>query len=364
MSISMTEDSTSHRGTRFLVIAASLTIIVWGVNQAQPVLVLLLVSVFLAMLGTPPVIWLERKRVPTIVAVMIVVAAMIVILLLVGVFVGASVASFSDSMPLYQKRIHEQLLSLKTQLASKGVTITDQVLLDYLHPGALMSLTAGLLTGMGSALSNIVLILLTVVFMLLEASSFPHKLRAILGDPEQAFPQFTRFVDDIKRYMVIKTLISLCAGILVGTWLQILGVQYSILWGFLAFLLHYVPNIGMVFAAVPAVLFALIQLGVGGAALTAVGYLTISFILGSVVEPKVMGRRLGLSTLVVFLSLILWGSILGLIGMVLCVPITMTLKFAFENSDSTRWIAVLLGPERPAENIPESGKIRLSRKRG
>jgi AI-2 transport protein TqsA len=230
------------------------------------------------------------------------------------------------------------------------------MLLEYVNPGALMKLAVGMLGGLGSALSNIVLILLTVTFILLEASSFPVKLRAVLGDPQQAFPQFTRFVDDIKRYMIIKTGISLTAGILIGIWLSVLGVDSPVLWGFLAFLLHYVPNVGSVIAAVPAIILSLVQFGIGRAALTAAGYLAVSLILGNVVEPKLMGRRLGLSTLVVFLSLIFWGSLLGLIGVVLCIPFTMTLKFACENNESTRWIAVLLGPEAPAESIPPVSK--------
>jgi predicted PurR-regulated permease PerM len=105
-------------------------------------------------------------------------------------------------------------------------------------------------------------------------------------------------------------------------------------------------------ASIPAVLLALIQLGVGPAALAAAGYLVVGFILGNVVEPRIMGRKLGLSTLVVFLSLIFWGSLLGLIGVVLCIPFTMTMKFAFESSKSTRWIAVLLESEKFDVSIP------------
>ena len=214
-----------------------------------------------------------------------------------------------------------------------------------------MNLTARLLAELGSALSNIVLILLTVAFILFEASSFPVKLRAVLGDPQQVFPQFTRFVGDIERYMAIKTLISLATGILIGIWLAILGVDFPVLWGFLAFLLNYVPSVGSTIAAVPAVLLAFIQLGIGRAAMAASGFMAVNFILDNVIETRLMGRRLGLSTLVVFLSLIFWGSLLGPVGMVLCIPLTMTLKFACENNKSTRWIAVLLAPEAPAESM-------------
>ena len=127
----------------------------------------------------------------------------------------------------------------------------------------------------------------------------------------------------------------------------ILGVDFPVLWGFLAFLLNYVPSVGSSIAAVPAVLLALVQLGIGPAVLATAGFMAVNFILDNVIETRLMGRRLGLSTLVVFLSLVFWGSLLGPIGMVLCIPLTMTLKFACENNASARWIAVLLGPEVP-----------------
>jgi AI-2 transport protein TqsA len=353
----MTEQSNSERGIRLLVIAAALVIIIGGINQAQSVLVSFLVAVFLAMLGTSPVLWLERKRIPSVVAVLIVVTGMITVMLIIGGLVGTSLNSFIDALPLYQQRIHEQISVLRVILAKRGIPVTDKMLLEYINPDTMMKLSVGMIGGLGSALSNILLILLTVTFILLEASSFPVKLRAILGDPQQAFPQFTRFVDDIKRYMIIKTGISLSAGILIGVWLSILGVDSPVLWGFLAFLLHYVPNIGAIIAAIPVIMLTFVQFGFGRAALTATGYLVVSFIFGNVVEPRLMGRRLGLSTLVVFLSLIFWGSLLGLIGVVLCIPFTMTLKFACENNKNTQWIAVLLGPEVPAESMPPVLKI-------
>ena len=350
------EQDSSSRSTRLLVIAASLVVIIYGISQAQSVVALFLVSVFLALIGTPPVLWLERKRVPSFVAVMSVIAVMIALLLLIAGVVGSSLNTFSEVLPFYQARMHEQVLALKALLATKHIVVTEKVLLEYLNPGSVMSLIAGFFAGMSSALSSIIFVLLTVTFILLEASSFPIKLRSVLGDPQRAFPQVTKFVNDIRRYVVIKTIISLIAGVTIGLWLYILGVDFPILWGFVAFLLHYIPNLGQILAAIPAVLLALLQLGMGPAALAAAGYLVVGFTLGNVVEPRLMGRQLGLSTLVVFLSLMLWGGLLGPIGVVLCVPITMSLKFAFESSESTRWIAVLLGSEKSPESILQVSK--------
>src|ERR1035437_4458095 len=342
----MTEQSNSFRGMRILVSVAAFVIIIAGINLAQSVVVLFLVSVFLALLGTPPVLWLKEKRIPSGIAVLIVMTVMIIILILIGAQIGTSVSSFSNELPLLQSRIREQVLELSLLLTSKGIVVTNKFLLEYINPEAIMRLTANLLSGLGSVLSDLVLILLTVTFILLEVSSFPIKLRTVLGDPKQVFPQFTKFAVDMKRYMVIKTLINIGTGILIGLWMYILGVQYPVLCGFLAFLLHYIPNIGAIIAAIPAALMALVQLGMGKALLVCIGNLLVGFIVGNVIEPRLMGRKLGLSTLVVFLSLIFWGSVLGLIGAILCIPLTMTLKFAFEENESTKWIAVLLGSEK------------------
>ena len=350
--MSIPKQSDSQRVTRFLVIAAALVIIIGGINQAEPVLASFLVAVFLAVIGTPPVLWLEKKRVPSIAAVLIIVAGMIAIMLIIGVVVGTSINSFSAALPSYQTRLREDVSALNALLTSHGISGIDKVMLGYIKPEEVMKLTAGMLTGLGSALSNIVLILLTVTFILFEASSFPVKLRAVFADPQKAFPQFTRFVDDIKRYMVIKTLMSLATGVLVGIWLSILGVDFPDSLGLPGFSDALCAQYRLYYRRCSGSLLTLIQLGAGTAALVAAGYLVVDLILGNVFETRLMGRRLGLSTLVVFLSLIFWGSLLGLIGMVLSVPFTMALKFACENSESTRWIAVLLGHELSIKDIP------------
>ena len=347
----MTAQDNKQRGVRFLFIMAALVIIIWGIYQAQSVLAPFLVSVFLTVIGTSPLLWLERKRVPSVIAVLLVVGGIICILLFIGALVGTSVNRFSNALPFFEERIQERFVPLKELLTSKGIESPDKLVLKYVDPGVLMRLTAGLFSGLGSVFSDIVLILLTVTFILLEASSFPVKLRAVLGVSQAAFPQFSRFVDTVKRYMVIQTAISLTVGSLSGIWLAILDVNFPVLLGLLAFLLNYVPNLGSIIATIPAVLLAFIQLGTGGAALTVAGYIVIHFTLGNIVQPRLMGRGLGLSTLVVFLSLIFWGNLLGPVGMVLAIPITMTFKIAFENNESTRWIAVLLGSEPYAEDV-------------
>jgi predicted PurR-regulated permease PerM len=211
-----------------------------------------------------------------------------------------------------------------------------------------MRLASKMLTGLGNVLSNAVLIVLTVIFMLLEATAFPEKLREAFGSSTGSMGAFMK---DINRYMVIKTWASLATGALAALCMALLGVDYAILWGVLAFMFNYVPNIGSIIAAVPAVLLALVQQGGMIALLAAAGYVLINLLIGTFIEPRFMGRGLGLSTLVVFLSLVFWGWILGPVGMLLSVPLTMAAKIALSRSEDTRWLSILLGNAAPQEAV-------------
>ena len=230
----------------------------------------------------------------------------------------------------------------------KGMNIPTGEYMSHFEPGAAVQFVADLLNGLGKVLGNAFLIFLTVVFILFETASFPRKFRAVADDPDHALDRFTDFREKVKRYLVIKTVASLGTGVAIGLWLAVLGVDYPMLWGLLAFLLNYVPNIGSIIAAVPAVLFAAVQLGPGAALWSAAGYLVVNVVVGSLIEPRFMGRGLGLSALVVFLSLVFWGWVLGPVGMFLSVPLTMMIKIALDSRPDTHWIAVLLGPEGAA----------------
>jgi len=257
--------------------------------------------------------------------------------------VSTSLNHFLKSLPDYQDRLSTSVASLIGWLREKGMNIPEAEVHEAFHPGSVMRLAGTLLSAMSSVLTNAFLILLTVVFILLEAADFPKKLEAALKKPEDSLATIEKFSRSANRYVVIKTGISATVGVAISLWLLILGVDYPVLWGTLAFLLNYVPNIGSIIAAVPAALLALVQLGVGSALLTVLGFLVVNNVLGNLVEPKLMGRGLGLSTLVVFLSLVFWGWVLGPIGMILSVPLTSLIKIGLESHEGTRGLAIMLG---------------------
>jgi AI-2 transport protein TqsA len=334
-----------------LLILASFIIVVAGMKAASSLLVPFFLAVFVAVICAPPLFWLQRKGVPKILALVLILAAILVVGSLFGALIGPSLNDFLSSLPGYQERLSTHIAGLINWLREKGVNIPQEEVAGTLHPGWVMSLAGGIFSALSSVLTNGFLILLTVVFILLEVADFPDKLKAVLRNPERSLSTIEKFSQDAKRYLIIKTLISAATGLTIWLWLLILGVDYPVLWGTLAFLLNYVPNIGSIIAALPAVLLSLVQLGVGSALLTVLGFAVANIVLGNLVEPKLMGRRLSLSALVVFLSLVFWGWVLGPIGMILSVPMTSLVKIALESYEETRGLAIMLGSGTEIEGI-------------
>lgn len=333
----------SVKVSQVLIILACLVIVAAGLNAAKVILVPFLLAGFIAILSASPMFWLQRRGLPTWLALLIVILGVFLAGVLLAGLVGTSVSDFSQNLPQYEARLRLQADSLAAWLAKYHISVSKEALTDMFDPGAAMKLVASLFNALTNVLANGFLVLMTVIFMLLEASSFPGKLRAILGR-SNSLDGFDHFVHNVQHYMAIKTIISLGTGALATLWLLLLGVDYPLLWGLLAFLLNYVPNIGSIIAAVPAVLLAVVQLGLLRAMLVGIGYLVINLAMGGAVEPRFMGRGLGLSVLVVFLSLLFWGWLLGPVGMLLSVPLTMTARIALDSHEETRWVAVLLGP--------------------
>ncbi len=313
-------------------------------QAARVILVPLLVAVFVAILCAPVMKYLERQRVPTGLAVAIVVILIVGIMVLAGSFVGGSIGAFNERLPFYQERLNERLTDIA---ALFGQQITVGRLIESVQPGSAMGFAANLLNSLQGLLANFFLIMFTVIFILLESSTLPAKMQLMMRNSRSDTEYFRKFTESLQRYLGIKTLTSLSTGLAVGILTGIFGLDFPVLWGLLAFLLNYVPSIGSLIAAIPAVFIALIQLSLLQALMIGLGYFVINIAIGGVIEPRVMGRGLGLSTLIVFLSLVFWGWIFGPVGMILSVPLTMTAKIALESSEKTALIAALLSaPER------------------
>ena len=301
------EEARLHVSGMSLVVIAALIVIAAGLKSSQDLMVPFLLSVFIATIAATPMFWLQRKGVPEAFSLPIVMILMVFTIVLMGMLIAQSTSAFSAKLPFYQERLlllqRDAIEMLRPIL--EPLNITDlAIITTNFSPNSALELAGTTLARLGGVLSNSFLIVLTVIFILAEAASFPKKLAQVLSNPHSSLPHFSRFAENVNRYIAIKTSVSVATGLVVTIFLSILGVDFPVLWGLLAFLLNYVPTIGSIIAAVPPVLLALVQLGPSAALGVTLGFVTINVVMGNAIEPRFMGKGLGLSTLVVFLSLV------------------------------------------------------------
>ena len=328
---------------------AAFIIVLAGIMYASSFVTLLLLAIFITIICAQPLAWLSRRNVPHGIGIVLVLGGINIILFVLSQMIGRSVVNFSQDSGIYAERLNKMAISIFNTLNDRGINVSWEQVSGVFDMGKVMDITTRLLADLGSIMGNTLLIMFIVLFMLLELNGFAVKTLAIVGAPNESLKYLTKIGYSIRSYLGIKSLISLLTGVLIWIGLKIIGVEYAVLWAMIAFLLNYIPNVGSFIAGIPAVLFALVQLGIGGALWTIGIYGFVNLTIGSVVEPRVMGKGMGLSTLVVFLSLIFWGFILGSVGMFLSVPLTITLKVVLEHNPITKWIAILLGTQHEAE---------------
>lgn len=338
---------------RSLMGVAAMVVIVAGLKLAGELLLPFLVAVFLSILAAPLVLWVERRGIPPGFAVTAAMIAVLGVLVGFGALVTGSLTGFDEALPGYRSALDTVFDELVLHLGSLGIDVETAMREQAIEPGMVLGMAGSFMGNLIAALSNTTLVLLTMVFILLEVAGFPAKLRAALGKVDLS--EAVEIMAEVQRYLVIKTAVSAVIGVCVALLLLAVGVDFAVLWGLVAFLLNFIPNIGGFIAALPTMAVALVQPGLGPLSMVVVGlgHLAIHMVIGNIVEPQLMGRRLGLSPLVVFLSLVFWGWVWGSVGMLLSVPLTIAVRIVFERSHDLRWIAVLLGPspewERPRE---------------
>ncbi len=358
-----------NTGLRVLVTLAATCILIQGLRFAQPILLPMALAVFLAVICLPLVVWLSRKRVPMPAAIFMTVlgvAGIFALFVLIG----------SQQMRSLQALILLQIDAITPQLDSWLLTIEERVplleegalrrtFLELLNVTTLATLATGATTWVFSLVTSAFIVSLILIFALGEAVRLPEKLRFL--SVEAADRRYRKMIDEVQGYLLIKTVVSLCTGVLLGTFSWIMGLELPILLGLIAFALNYVPTIGSIIASIPAVLIALLDVDPVSTTLVGIdldrslivglGYLAVNVVFGNWIEPMLMGRRFGISTLIVILSLLFWGWLWGPVGALLSVPLTMILKIMLENTKDLRWIAILIdkNPAPVAEGAEQGG---------
>ena len=334
--------------TSATLIVAAIIIIFVGVYQAQSIINPILMGLFLSIISAQPILWLQNKKVPLGLAILIVLMVEIGVFIGLGDLIANSFSDFSSNSKVYEENLNGMWQSLIAFLNDQGIQFSGENLSSALDPSNILAYTSGILDQLGGMMGNAITIFFLALFLLLEMEGFSLKSEAIAKNTNISLTFINTINTSIRKYLSIKTITSLLTGFIIWICLIIVRVDYAIIWALIAFLLNYIPNIGSILAALPAILFALIQLGLGGAVWAGVIFLIVNMVVGNAVEPKMMGKGLGLSTYIVFVALIFWGFILGIVGMFLSVPLTMAFKIIFEQNDKTKWLAVFLGNKEDA----------------
>jgi predicted PurR-regulated permease PerM len=329
---------------RFALYGASFVILVAGLRAAAPILTPLALAVFVAAVNLPALGWLRRHGAPTWLAILLIVLFSGAILGFFAWIVLQSAAELRAELPGYIARGQQIEQSIRGRLLGWGIDIAPGYYWTLAEPLRLLDMVTVAARNVTSLLVFFFLTLLYLVFILAESVVLPRKVGLVLGPSANGVTGAAAALAQVQRYLLLKTLISVVTGAAVGTGAALLGVDFALLWGLLAFLLNFIPSIGSIIAAVPPVLFALLQLGLGRAIALGAVYLGVNVLVGNFGDPVLIGRQLRLSPIIVLVSLVFWGWTWGLPGMFLAVPLTIALRIGLENTRSLGKYAALMGP--------------------
>ena len=321
---------------------SAIVIIILGLKMASQAAVIIFLSIFIASILSPLMNYLQKLKIPKFIALIFVLSFVFVLLFGIFYIVNTSLESFMANVSFYEERLRGMVLQSLAWLDGMGIHLEPKAILEGLNFGALFNITAATVGNIGVFVSKMVLVVIGVAFLLVESRNFEAKVDIIFKKDEVSKKNFELFAHTIQKYFTIKTFTSLFTGALITGTLLFFDIPYPFLWGFLGFMLNFIPVVGSIIASVPALLLAIIHHDISTVIWLAVIYVLINNLISNIIEPKIMGDGLGLSPAMIFFSLIFWGWVLGPVGMFLAVPLTMTLKIAFDSNPQTEWIGVLL----------------------
>lgn len=324
-------------GSRVIYTLASFIVLVAGLKAAKEILVPFVFALFLAFLGSAIVELLEKKRWPRGLAVAAVTLSLFLVITSMLWLFFNSMQSFVQQVPAYweilEARVNELVMSLTD--APPPETNAKE---DF---DAVKETFAAAAKGALSIFGSFMVVTFLLSFMLMEIRLVKDKLNNAFGE-RIMISRFEQMSDDVQRYMLIKTSTSALTGLMVAALVWTMGVPYFVLWGILAFFLNFIPIVGSAVAAVPPLILIGVDQGVTQFLILGFGYLIINNVISNLIEPIFLGKGLGLSPLVVFLSLLFWGYVWGPAGMLVSIPLAMLLKIVFEHSDDFHWVSVLM----------------------
>ncbi|WP_245599649.1 AI-2E family transporter [Nakamurella lactea] len=335
------------RGVLIMLGLASMVIVLFGMRQVAGILAPIFLALSLTITVYPLRPLLQRHGVPRWLATLLVILG--VYLLLVGLMLAfiLGVARLADLLPAYVPQMQQRIADLQSWLTGLGVGHDQlQNALKGLNPGTIISLVGGIVGSLMNVLSLLVFVVTLVLFMGIDSAVFTTRMEKVRGGREQALSALTSFAFGTRKYFIVSTIFGGIVAVLDWLALVILDVPAALLWGVLAFVTNYIPNIGFLIGVIPPALLALLTGGVGRMVAVIIVYCVLNFIIQSVIQPKYVGDSVGLTTTVSFLSLIVWAYVLGPLGAILAVPMTLLAKALLVDVDpETKWLQLFLGDE-------------------
>lgn len=325
-----------------LLVGASLVLIVAGLRASAPIVSPFLLAFFLATLLYPAYQRLLQRGIPTWLAVSLMILGVTLIGSGLIALLWVSIEQLRSNLWFYTNRLLAQRRSLEDLLSLIGVDAPTLISQEVLNRQLLISTAASLLTNLGSLLFTSVFVLITTIFLLLQTHHLRERLAQEWGPNSFISAQIVEVAQRIARFFAIRVRVNLIVAIGITLWLLILGVDLALLWGILAFFLGFVMYVGLFIAAVPPVLLALAESGLLWALLAGVGILVINMSVENVVAPAMMAQGLNLAPVVVLMSLVFWSWVLGPLGLILAIPLTVIVVMVLAGNAETRWLIVLL----------------------
>lgn len=330
----------SSRLAVFLVAIASVFIIMFGIRASAVILNPILLAMVITITVLPLPNRLTQRGLPGWLSLVLTIGSVVGVLLIVIGLVFLGITKLSVDLSNYAAELANQAAETATWLETNG--ISSALRIGAPDSDAISKAGSALLGWIGASLTAIVMTLLIFVFMIAAAVSLPKSARQSLQTSNRVVERVSSLTEDVRRYVSIMTLINFLVGLGDAILLWILGVNYAILWGILAWLLGYIPTIGFWFALIPPTLLAWAEFGASTALIVFIGYVVINGSVQNFIQPKMMGDRLNISPVVVFVSLFVWGWLLGGIGAILAVPLTLLIFAFLDGFEGTRWVVDLL----------------------
>ncbi len=325
-----------------LIFWVSISIFLLVLKFASGLIVPFLIAMSLAIILSPLLTYLERKRIPRLLSLILIIIVVLIPTVVLGGYIAEEVKEFANNFHETKQQFNVFLEKSMHTMNGLGLGVTQEdinKILEKSNPGGIVK---NLVSQAGNQFSNIFLIFFTVAFMLMETDFFYNKMIKITKEYAWNIKDVMKIIEKIQSYFLIKVKTSLITAVWIFAVLWYYDINYSYLWAALVFFFNFIPVIGSILAAIPAIGMALIDQTLMTAIWIALWYMIVNTVVGNILEPRIMGKGLGLSALVIFLSMTFWGWIFGPAGMILSVPLTMVVQFLFDQYRETKWIALLL----------------------